>query len=422
MQPDVSRAAIPAVPILVLVPASVASPRAPDVAPTPDGDPAVLGLGLMRRTAIAARRAGYGQIFFLARDHAAPPGIVTISNWNHLAAAPMPSQAAPLLIAPAAILSETNWLERLAETRVEPAAWAAIPQRIVMLAAAAVPDALAALYAEGGAYDFTAVQDRLTRRFGPPAAIPVGIDPMVLTTSMDVRVAEQRLLRSLVKDSDGFMARHVERPISLQIVRRLASTAVTPNQITIASAAIGLFGAPFFLSEFWLWQTVGALLFLTHSIVDGCDGELARLKFQESRWGGVLDFWGDNVVHIVTFACMAAGWSLSVGAFWPLLLGAAAALGSLGSAAFVHWRLMRIKDDSGPLFTSVSAAPDNRLARLLDAASRRDFIYLVLILALFGKSNWFLLLAALGAPIFFILLVFLALRERHPNISTRSAA
>lgn len=422
MQPDVSRAAIPAVPILVLVPASVASPRAPDVAPTPDGDPAVLGLGLMRRTAIAARRAGYGQIFFLARDHAAPPGIVTISNWNHLAAAPMPSQAAPLLIAPAAILSETNWLERLAETRVEPAAWAAIPQRIVMLAAAAVPDALAALYAEDGAYDFTAVQDRLTRRFGPPAAIPVGIDPMVVTTSMDVRVAEQRLLRSLVKDTDGFMARHVERPMSLQIVRRLASTAVTPNQITIASAAIGLFGAPFFLSEFWLWQTVGALLFLTHSIVDGCDGELARLKFQESRWGGVLDFWGDNVVHIVTFACMAAGWSLSVGAFWPLLLGAAAALGSLGSAAFVHWRLMRIKDDSGPLFTSVSAAPDNRLARLLDAASRRDFIYLVLILALFGKSNWFLLLAALGAPIFFILLVFLALRERHPNISTRPAA
>ena len=422
MQPDVSRAAIPAAPILVLVPASVASPRAPDVAPTPDGDPTVLGLGLMRRTAIAARRAGCGQIFLLTRDHAAPPGIVTISNWSQLAAAPMPSQAVPLLIAPAAILSETNWLERLAETRIEPAAWAAIPQRIVMLAAEAVPDALAALYAEGGAYDFTAVEDRLTRRFGPPAAIPAGIDPMVVMTSVDVRVAEQRLLRSLVKDTDGFMARHVERPISLQIVRRLASTAVTPNQITIASAAIGLFGAPFFLSEFWFWQTVGAFLFLTHSIVDGCDGELARLKFQESRWGGVLDFWGDNVVHIVTFACMAAGWSLSVAALWPLLLGAAAALGNLGSAAFVYWRLMRIKDHSGPLFTSVSTTPDNRLARLLDAASRRDFIYLVLILALFGKSNWFLLLAALGAPIFFILLVFLAVRERRPNISTTPGA
>src|SRR6478609_7218403 len=109
MQPDVPRAAIPAVPILVLVPASVALPHAPDVAPTPDGDPTVLGLGLMRRTAIAARRAGYGQIFLLARDHAAPPGIVTIPNWSHFAAAaPVPSQAAPLLIAPATILSESN--------------------------------------------------------------------------------------------------------------------------------------------------------------------------------------------------------------------------------------------------------------------------------------------------------------------------
>jgi hypothetical protein len=73
---------------------------------------------------------------------------------------------------------------------------------------------------------------------------------------------------------------------------------------------------------------------------------------------------------------------------------------------------MRPKKDDGPLFTSVVAAPGQSLARMLDAASRRDFIYLVVILALFGKSNWFLVLAAVGAPIFFLLLVFLALRER----------
>ena len=32
--------------------------------------------------------------------------------------------------------------------------------------------------------------------------------------------------------------------------------------------------------------------------------------------------------------------------------------------------------------------------------------------ALFGKSDWFLVLAAAGAPIFFLLLLFLAVRER----------
>jgi phosphatidylglycerophosphate synthase len=119
---------------------------------------------------------------------------------------------------------------------------------------------------------------------------------------------------------------------------------------------------------------MGALLFLAHSILDGCDGELARLKFQQSRLGGVLDFWGDNVVHAVIFGCMAAGWSLAAGAAWPLFLGAAAVFGTLGSAGFVFWRLMRAKDGGGALFTSVSAEPERPLARLLDAASRRDFI------------------------------------------------
>jgi phosphatidylglycerophosphate synthase len=242
-------------------------------------------------------------------------------------------------------------------------------------------------------------------------AIPAAIDPLVVTTPADVDDAEWRLLRGLVKDTDGFMARNVERPISVRIARRLASTGITPNQVTLLSVGIGLCGALFFLSAHWLWQTIGALLFLAHSILDGCDGELARLRFQESRFGGIIDYWGDNVVHIVVFACIAIGWSLSIGASWPLLLGVAAALGNLGSAGFVYWRTMHTKKEGGPLFTSVATMPGETLARMLDAASRRDFIYLVLFLALFGKSNWFLVLAAAGAPIFFLLLVFLAARE-----------
>ncbi|HSV00584.1 MAG TPA: hypothetical protein VLI91_10800, partial [Roseiarcus sp.] len=62
-------------------------------------------------------------------------------------------------------------------------------------------------------------------------------------------------------------------------------------------------------------------------------------------------------------------------------------------------------------FTSVSGAPDGPLARLLDSASRRDFIYLVILLALFGQSSWFLVMAGIGAPIYF-LLVLLAARNR----------
>ncbi len=266
-------------------------------------------------------------------------------------------QPGPLIIAHAAILAEPDWLARLAETQTGPALWAAMPHKMILLAAPAVADALTVLEADKGAYDLTAAQERLTRHFGVPSAIPAAIDPLVVTTATDVDDAEWRLLRGLVKDTDGFMARNVERPISLRIARRLASTGITPNQITLLSVGIGLGGALFFLSEHWLWQTIGALLFLAHSILDGCDGELARLRFQESRFGGIIDYWGDNVVHIVVFACMAVGWSLSIGASWPLLLGVAAAFGNLGSAWFVYWRVMHTKKDSGPLFTSVATVP-----------------------------------------------------------------
>jgi 1L-myo-inositol 1-phosphate cytidylyltransferase / CDP-L-myo-inositol myo-inositolphosphotransferase len=400
--------AVPRMPNLVLLPPLASLD--PDVAQMRDGDTSVLGLGLMQRTVMAARRAGYGRIFFLARNHPARPDITAVPDWSMLADALHPQQATSLVIAPATILSETHWLKSLATTTIEPMPWAAITHRIVLLAATAVPDALAVLQAERGACDLRAVGLRLTRRFGPPAAISHEIDPMVLERLQDIPVAEQRLLRGLVKETDGFTARHFDRHVSLQISRRLAPTSVKPSQVTLISIAIGLSGAPFFLSELWHWQTLGALLFLLHSIVDGCDGELARLKFQESKYGGILDFWGDNIVHVGVFGCMAVGWAQSAAATWPLWLGATAIIATLGSAGFVYWRQLRPKDGNGPLLASVSDGSGDFLAGALDALSRRDFIYIVPMLAAFGKANWLLLFAAVGTPIFFFLLVFQALR------------
>lgn len=407
MKPEGLLTAVPDMPNLVLLP-PIAS-LGPDVVQTRDGDPSVLGLGLMRRTVMAARRAGYGRVFFLARDHAARPDITAVSDWSMLADTLHPQQATSLVIAPATILSETRWLKSLATTTIEPIPWAAITHRIVLLAATAVPDTLAALQAECGACDLSAVGLCLTRRFGPPAAISSEIDPMVLEKLQDIPVAERRLLRGLVKETDGFMARHFDRHISLQISRRLAPTSVKPSQVTLISIAIGLLGAPFFLSELWYWQVLGALLFLLHSIVDGCDGELARLKFQESKYGGILDFWGDNIVHVGVFACMAVGWAQSAAGTWPLWLGATAIIATLGSAGLVYWRQLRPKDGNGPLLASVADSSGDFLAGTLDALSRRDFIYMVPMLALFGKANWLLLFAAVGTPIFFFLLVFQAL-------------
>jgi len=371
----------PSGPILILVPRSNS---------TPGADPVILGLGLGERARLAAKRAGFAQAVDLTTGASLPPAGDSL-----------------LVIVASDTLAEVSWLKAAAAS--SPGQWGALGDRLILVPQAQAAAAIEAL--RSGDADMGKVTEALTQRLGPPASIPSGIDPMIVGGPADYRPAERRLLRALAKDTDGFMARHFDRPISLAVSRRLAATSITPNQMTLISVAIGLIGAPFFLSAQPIWQTIGALLFLAHSVLDGCDGELARLKFKESRWGGVLDFWGDNVVHSAIFACIGIGWSWAAGASWPLLLGAAAVFGTLGSASLVYWRTMRPKTGTGPLYTSVAKGPGKRFSQVLDALSRRDFIYGVVVLALFGWVKYFLLLSAIGAPGFFFALIYLAFKE-----------
>ncbi|MCZ6860835.1 MAG: CDP-alcohol phosphatidyltransferase family protein [Alphaproteobacteria bacterium] len=362
----------------------------------------LLGLTLRQRAMRAARRAGYARTVIV--------GSAGSTSDRHIAGegADGKEMFGRLIVAPTNALAEVSWLEAAENAEVPAGGWGHLPGRVVVVDAAAAEKAIKDL-AEIGRLDV--LEKRFAERLKKAGALPEAAAPMLIAGPDDLAQAHRRLLRALVKDTDGFMARHIHRPVSIAITARLAETPITPNQMSLVSAAFGLIGAPFFLSAAPIWQTLGALLFLWHSVLDGCDGELARLKFQESYWGGVLDFWGDNVVHIAIFACMGVGWALAIGAGWPLILGAAAVLGTIGSASIVYFRVMRKKDNQGPLYTSVGKGPSEGLTKLLDNASRRDFIYLVLGLSLFGKASWFLVLTAIGAPVYFFLLLIVAARE-----------
>src|SRR5262249_4144973 len=217
--------------------------------------------------------------------------------------------------------------------------------------------------------DATPRARELARTFAhaPPLADVEGRFPILAPA--DVARAERWLLRSLIKQREGFMSRHFERRLSLAVTRRLAGTVITPNMMTVISGVVGLLGATFFLSAAPRWQLTGALLFLAHSILDGWGGELARLKFQHSRGGAVLDFWCDNVVHVAVFLCIAVGWSRDIGAAWPLGLGAVASMATVGSATVFFGRIIEDRVEAGGV-----------VARVVDALGARDFIYLVILL------------------------------------------
>jgi len=238
---------------------------------------------------------------------------------------------------------------------------------------------------------------------------PVGVPA---ATPADLPRAERHLLRGLIKDEEGFMSKHFDRTISLAVTRRLAGTSITPNQMTLIAVGIGVAGAPFFLSTRPSVQVWGGILFLLHSIVDGCDGELARLKFQESRYGGVLDFWGDNVVHVAVFACMALGLWFRTGRLWTLWCGVSAVVFTGISAWYVYRRTM-MGPKQGPLYTSVATQAETKLSKVADAVSRRDFIYLILIMSAFGIADWFVVSSAVIIPIYFLVLLVVAWNDRR---------
>jgi phosphatidylglycerophosphate synthase len=379
--------------VLVVVPAVTGA--SPVVSPAS----VVGGLPLIRRIALAAATAGYERV--LVGD--VGPGLDTLLEGTGASVPATPDgvalgSARRVVVVPANVVPQSRWLQALRELPLEGETFFVDPSMTVVIDTAR-PAEVVALALRGPSTGALVAELRRTR-----AEVSRPVDAQgrtVVSAPGDLRRAEAWLLRSLIKRNEGFMSRHFERRISLALTRRLAATPVTPNVMTLVSLAIGLAGAPFFLSSAPAWQLTGALVFLAHSILDGCDGELARLKFLQSRVGAVLDFWGDNVVHVAVFACMAIGWSLAARAMWPLVLGAIAAAAMLGSAAVMF---ERTADDR------VTAGDGSRADRLAGALANRDFIYLVVLAAAFGRAQWCLAAAAAGTPGFLALVLW---RDRY---------
>ncbi len=350
----------------------------------------VAGMPLVRRIALAATRAGFSSIVVHGLH---VDGALSGIRAERLETTEAGEAGAPrrFILLPANVVPQPDWLRALLAAPIERDTLY-VDASMAMLIETGQPGGV--LSAASSAQSAREVLGALRARF-PEAPWPVHRDGRFpLAGRGDVARAETWLLKSLIKSSEGFMSRHVERRVSLALTRRLVATAITPNMMTLISVGIGLSGAPCFLSADPLVQLTGALLFLTHSILDGCDGELARLKFLESRSGALLDFWGDNLVHVAVFLSMAIGWTRSAGALWPLGIGGIAIAGTLAAAATLGAH--GLGDDRGGDETSM-------VTRLTKALAHRDFIYLVVVLAAVGKAWWFLLFVATGTPVFVIL-------------------
>ncbi len=128
----------------------------------------------------------------------------------------------------------------------------------------------------------------------------------------DRKNAELLICNKLKKDTDGPISKILNRPISLRISKILLKTGITPNQISVLSFVVGLAGASFFFVGEYFYLILGGILIHIHSIVDGCDGEVARLKLRPTKYGGWLDSVLDRYVDAAIILGLIYGyWSIN---------------------------------------------------------------------------------------------------------------
>ncbi|MCH8311898.1 MAG: NTP transferase domain-containing protein [Nitrospinae bacterium] len=102
--------------------------------------------------------------------------------------------------------------------------------------------------------------------------------------------AENALMANMRgKVNDGPVARFLNRPLSIWISRRLVNYSITPNQISLVSFLFSVLAAGLFALGGYFALFLGGVIGQFASVIDGCDGEVARLKFQTSDYGKWLD-------------------------------------------------------------------------------------------------------------------------------------
>lgn len=240
--------------------------------------------------------------------------------------------------------------------------------------------------------------------------------------------AEDQLWLSCRKDQDGIVARHLNRSLSLAASRLLAPTWVTPNHISFVTFSLGILaGLLAALGGPWGFGIAG-LVFQANSVIDGIDGELARVRYEFSLLGEWLDTLSDDLSDIFFWAGLGVGaWRtfgdnvLGVSSDTWLILGIIAIVGKLVSMVLYYTWLAKNKRGDLLAFdwafekTDETAAKTN-LAKLLHVTRylfRKDFIvFFAMVLGLFQLLPYLLFAAAPGNLIVAISVAIQRMKEK----------
>ena len=223
-----------------------------------------------------------------------------------------------------------------------------------------------------------------------------------LKTTDDIPRCERTLLRRSGKSQDGFISRLFNRPLSRRLSRVLLRYDITPTAWTIYGFALPVLAFIGLARGDYIGIVAGALIFQVYSIVDGCDGEIARATYLESERGGRIDDFLDMLGSILFVIGLGLGLFRSGSSIFLLegiLCGAVIAIN--------EWSLRRLTTTDRPesdkladslyprhrrLFagTELAKVDGNALWWIVQFTKRDVAIFFFLILALLDQAQWIL--------------------------------
>jgi phosphatidylglycerophosphate synthase len=175
-----------------------------------------------------------------------------------------------------------------------------------------------------------------------PAGRPgTGAPPVLVVDEATRDRAETAIFAELLRGDLGLVARWLNKPISFRLTRYVfCRLPFSPNQVTIGAGLVGLCGAALIATGRYGAVVAGFALAHLQSVLDGCDGELARVRFQRSAIGEWLDTITDDALNLA----LIAGVSLAARNPARASLPHAPALGALAALLLLFFNVVTYRE------------------------------------------------------------------------------
>jgi hypothetical protein len=156
------------------------------------------------------------------------------------------------------------------------------------------------------------------------------------------RAADAVVFRDAQRDTVGLVDRAFNQKIASMLTRLLLlRLPFAPAFVTLVAGFVGLYGAMLVADGTWQGAVVGFAILEAHAILDGCAGELGRVRLHQTVLGAWLDTVVGDFVNVVMILAVGLGlWSRG-GTYLDMKLAAVAAGLTLFYIAVAYRELMR---------------------------------------------------------------------------------